>query len=651
MTQMNRLVKVSLFLVFGLILQQQGTAQTADIPRLKRLLLQKQQEKDFSKDTSYIDILDRLAFAYFRVSADSLFFYSEKALKYAQQAGYDKGASVSLRLKGNGYTLLGDYSKMLACYQQALTIAEKIHDTTCIAKATINIALGYYIGQKKDEEALALLKKAGALFEKLKDSLNWNKAITSIGAIYANSKRFELALQQYEQGLLITTAMKDKYSMVVTNDNIGLVFFKKGLYKEALARFLQTMNYFEHTDDKMRITRTATWVAKTYLMLNDHGHALKYAQQSLRAATDINAKIQIQDADKVLADIYDAKGDSRNALKYFRLYKDVTDSIFNETMLKKTADLAARYEYDRKETRLKEAQEKKNALHRHTVRNKELQISIALLVIFSLAALTFLLFRSRAAKQKTNQILEAKNEEIERQAVLLLLNNQEKDKLFSIISHDLKMPLHSLKIMLGLLQENDLPPEEINEIMEELRKDVDYSAELVSNLLSWGGSQLEGRVVSPALLPLHQLVNDSIEPLLKTAADKKIGIYNKLPSSLTIWADKNMMQVLIRNLVGNAIKFCNPGDTITIDHKIVDGAVEICVADTGIGIEKDVFRKINRKESVTTFGTAKERGTGLGMLLCREFVEANKGSFRIESEVGKGSRFYCTLPINNTEKQ
>src|ERR1043165_5631941 len=127
---MNRLGK--LLLVFGLILHQQVVAQTADIPRLKRIMLQKQQGKDFIKDTSYIDILDSLAFAYFRVSADSLFFYSEKALKYAQQAGYGKGTSVSLRLKGNGYSLLGDYTKMLACYQQALTIAEKIHDTTCI---------------------------------------------------------------------------------------------------------------------------------------------------------------------------------------------------------------------------------------------------------------------------------------------------------------------------------------------------------------------------------------------------------------------------------------------------------------------------------------------------------------------------------------
>jgi signal transduction histidine kinase len=641
---MNRLGKLLSLLIFVLILQQPAGAQTADIPRLKRILLQKQHEKDLTKDPSYIDILDSLAFAYFRVSADSLFFYSEKALQLAQQAGYGKGVSVSLRIKGNGYSLLGDYTKMLDYYQQSLTIAEKINDSVCIAKATINIALMYYLDIKKEPEALGLLKKAGSMFEKLKDTLNWHKSLISMGAIWANSQHYDLALQQYEQALQIATAMKDAYSIVVTNDNIGLVYFKEGQYKAALARFLQTFKYFNGTDDKMRITRTAAWVAKTYLVLNDHRNALKYGQLALNTATEIKARIQMQDADKVLADIYEAKSDPRNALKYFRLYKDVSDSIYNEAMLKKTADLDAKYQYEKKETRLKQAQEKKDALHRHIVRMKELQILIAVLVIGSLSALAFLLFRSRAAKQKSNQILEAKNEEIERQALQLLLNNQEKDKLFSIISHDLKMPLHSLKMMLGLLKENDLPPEEITNIMDELRQDVDFSSELVSNLLSWAGSQLQGRVVSPAVLPVHELVNDTIEPLLKQAADKEIGIKNKLPASLVIWADKNMMQVLIRNLVSNAIKFCNSGDTITIDHKMVDGAVELCVADTGIGIEQDLLKRINRKESVTTFGTAKEKGTGLGMLLCREFAEANQGSFRIESEPGKGSRFYCTVP-------
>jgi signal transduction histidine kinase len=119
---------------------------------------------------------------------------------------------------------------------------------------------------------------------------------------------------------------------------------------------------------------------------------------------------------------------------------------------------------------------------------------------------------------------------------------------------------------------------------------------------------------------------------------------NKVPSSLKVWADEDMVQVLIRNLISNAIKFCNPNDAITIEGRDMGDTAEICVVDTGIGIGREVLAKINRKESVTTFGTANEKGVGLGMLLCHEFVQANRGVFRVESELGKGSRFYFTLP-------
>jgi two-component system, sensor histidine kinase and response regulator len=109
-------------------------------------------------------------------------------------------------------------------------------------------------------------------------------------------------------------------------------------------------------------------------------------------------------------------------------------------------------------------------------------------------------------------------------------------------------------------------------------------------------------------------------------------------------ADKDMLQVVIRNLVSNAIKFCRPGDSVMVSYTLSESEVVICVADTGIGLSEDSLDKIRRKESFTSYGTAREKGTGLGMLLCREFAEANRGRFRIESEWGKGCRCYCSLP-------
>jgi len=608
-------------------------------------MLEKQAKAFYTRDTSYIDVLDSLAYGYYRISADSLFLYSKKALAYAKEAGYAKGESVSLRVMGNGYGLNGDYTNMFSCYQQALAIAEKIKSPLLIAKATINMAIMYYSRIGQINEALVLMEKAGNIFESVGDTLDLIKSLQSRGNLWVDQKQYEKALQVFHRAAELATSMKNEYLLVTTNDVIGGILDAKGLNKEALPYSLATLRYFNRTDDKMRISRSANFMGDTYLRLKNYPEAVKYARKGLAVATAIKSVPQIRDADKILADAYEAKGDVRNALKYSRLYNYYTDSLLNETMLKKTAKLEARYEYEKKEVRLKEEQEKKDAVHQHIVRIKELQIYIAILLIFFFIVLTFLLFRSRAIKQKNNQILQENNEKIEHQAVQLLINNNEKDKLFSIIAHDLKVPLFSLRQMLALLKQGALPDAKLKLIMQELSRDVDYSSELVSNLLLWAGSQMNGRVVTSVELSLQQVANDTISLFTRQASEKEIGLKNELPLTLTAWADRTMIEVLIRNLVSNSIKFCNPGDTITIQGTTVDGVVEICIADTGIGMDQDILKKIALKESVTTFGTANEKGTGLGLLLCREFAEANQGVFRVESKPGKGSRFYFTLPL------
>jgi signal transduction histidine kinase len=640
---MNVWSKLAILLFLVLTMDHRLIAQPSDMPRLRSLLLKKQAANSVTRDTAYIDILDSLAYGYYRISADSVFFYAKKALACSREAGYGKGESVSLRLMGNGYGLTGNYAEMLSCYQQALAVAERINNPLCIAKATINIAIMYDTEMEEFDEALVLLKKAGDEFETLGDSLDLVKALTTRGAIWVHQNKYDKALEIYRRALTISTAMKNEYLVVTTNDNIGLIAFHKGLYREALRYSLPTLAYFEHTDDKMRITKTATTVAETYFNLKLYPLALKYGIQSLQAASAVKGRLQIKEACKILADIYRAKGDTRRALEYLTRYSALSDSLFNEAMLKKTGRLEARYEYEKREARLKDEQDRKDALQQHIVRVKELEISIAVLLILFLSVLSFILYRSRAAKHKTNQILRENSEEIERQALALLANNEEKDKLFSIIAHDLKEPLFYLKEMLALLKTDSIPEDGLKTMIEELRTDVDFSSELVNNLLFWTGNQLKGRVVSPVRIPMQELVSGSINYFERQASVKGVLLENALAPGLTAWADRTMIEVMMRNMISNAIKFCNPGDKITIEGKRANGAIEICVADTGIGIGEDILRKISLRQSVTTSGTFKEKGTGLGLLLCREFAEANHGSFWVESAPGKGSRVYFTL--------
>jgi two-component system, sensor histidine kinase and response regulator len=517
-SNMNRWSRTITILFFALALLQGAEAQPSDISRLRHIMLEKEAKGSYTRDTSYIDILDSLAYGYYRISADSLFLYSKKALAYAREAGYARGESTSLRIMGNWYSLKSDYANMLSCYQQALTIAERIKSPVLTAKALTNMAITYYSEVGQIDEALALLEKAGNIFQSTGDSLDLIKTLQGRGALWVHQKQYGKALQIYRRAAELATAMKNDYLVVTTNDNIGGILFAKGLYKEALPYSLATLAHFNRTDDKMRISRTAYFVAKTYLHLRNYPEALKLAHQSLAVGTAIKSVPQIKEAVQVLANTYEAKGDTYNALKYLRLYNFYSDSLLNETVLKKTAILEARYEFEKKEARLKEEQEKKDALHQHVVRIKELQISIAALLIFFLIVLAFLLFRSRAINKKNNQILQKNNEKIEQQANQLLINNQEKDKLFSIIAHDLKVPLYSLRQILALLKRGALPEAKLHLIMQELSRDVDYSSELVSNLLSWAGSQMNGRVVTPVALSLQQVASDTISLFTRQAS-------------------------------------------------------------------------------------------------------------------------------------
>jgi len=626
-------------------------AQPADRQRLQATLLEKQAKKDFFKDTSYIDALNELAHFNYRISADSLFRYANKALDYAKKAGYRRGESNALRQLANGYRLTGDYTNMLSFYQQALTIAEKIGEPGLLGKNLVTISQAYTdIG--RIDEALQLSERVKNLSGQAGDSTNLAKTLDGIGEIWYRRKQYDMASQYFSEAAQLAMAMKNEWQYIIETDQIGKVQYAKGQYRQALPTYLHSLEYFTRTGDRILVSMSATMVARVYLELKKYPEALTYAKLSLREASTLGSLIEIKNACYILSGIYKAKGDYRNALQYRERTIHLSDTLFNDQMRNKIARLEAKHEYEKKEALLKEEQAKKDILQKAIVRTQRLEIGFSVAVIIILSILARVLYRSRSAKQKANRALMNMNAEINRQkeaievqSLQLLINNQQKDKLFSIISHDLKTPLHSLHTVLDLLKANALSETQINQMMEELRHEVDYSSELVGNLLSWSNSQLNGMAAKPVPLNLRALADEVLQLHKNKAAQKKIALSNRIPRSLQGYADKDMMHMIVRNLVSNAVKFCEAGDTITIGGKTMGDAIEICVSDTGTGINNDILDKINRQRIVTTYGTADEKGTGLGMLLCREFIELNHGLLRVESEWTQGTRCLFTLPL------
>ncbi|MBS1662711.1 MAG: tetratricopeptide repeat-containing sensor histidine kinase [Bacteroidetes bacterium] len=642
---------VAWLLLLSLATPYLSLAQSREIARLHTQLRVLRERKDFVADTAYVDTLNRLAHAFYGIQADSAFLYGRKAVEYASITGYARGESEAWRMLGNTYEMRGDYTNMLSSYHHSLDIAERIGDIRLIAKANSNIAL-FFKQEGEYDEAEKLMEKVSDIYKQSGDSTQSAAVFSHLSDLALRRRDFAAALKYAHRALDEARALGDGPSIANYNITLGKVLAAKGDYAAAVSSYMYSLAYYrDGKQQKMGVMTASCLLAQAYLAQKDYTLALHYATMSLAVAHELRRKPEIQGAAKVLADIYEAKGDDRTALSYFKLYKDYSDSLFNDQSSKQVLAMAARYDFEKREMRLRADAAQRDASYQRRLRKDSLQISITVFVIAILMGLAFILWRSRLVNRKVNQLLREKNEKIEEQketlehqAVQLLLNNQEKDKLFSIVAHDLRGPLNSLKDLLDFLKEKKLSEAEINSMMLELRRNVDSSSELVANLLFWASSQLDGIVARPVVLPMQALIGDTLALFSHQAAEKGVTLRAEVSPALEGYADKDMIQMVVRNLVSNAVKFCRSGDSITVCASRKAGEIEIKVIDTGIGMKEDALERIRRRESFTSYGTAKEKGTGLGMLLCQDFTVANKGRFRVESEWGKGSCCYFTIP-------
>ncbi len=230
--------------------------------------------------------------------------------------------------------------------------------------------------------------------------------------------------------------------------------------------------------------------------------------------------------------------------------------------------------------------------------------------------------------------------------------NRTKDKFFSIIAHDLKNPLGSFKNVTGFMLNNfpELGEGEKIEFLNLMNDSAQHVYSLLENLLNWSRSQTGKLEFNPVKVDLKILAAENIS-LIKMNADKKdIAIINEINERTNVFADPNMVSTIIRNLITNAVKFTHKGGEVVISSKKKGNFVEVTVKDSGIGMNEDISSKLfNMKAHHSTKGTEEEGGTGLGLILCKEFVERHGGSIWVESEVDKGSSFRFTLPVRETK--
>lgn len=258
-------------------------------------------------------------------------------------------------------------------------------------------------------------------------------------------------------------------------------------------------------------------------------------------------------------------------------------------------------------------------------------------------------FRKDMIIRKQQIELEDHNTRLKLVAKELRLANKTKDTLFSVISHDLRGPFASLDQILMLMGKSEISEKEFREMLPLLSRQAGLTNDLLENLLSWSHSNLKGAVMNPEEFRISEIAENILQLYHNQTVEKTLTITNNINPGHRVFADKSMIAAVLRNLVSNAIKFSKAGGNIELQSSLENSMVTIEIQDAGFGITAENIPLLFGEQNFTTPGTSGEKGTGLGLILCKEFVEKHGGEISVQSSPGKGSRFLFTVPAQQSK--
>jgi signal transduction histidine kinase len=545
----------------------------------------------------------------------------------------------TIHQKAQIYAQLANYSQAIELQLRANELANKLNNKSIEANSLNNLGKLYtIIGQHiKAQEAL---NQSLELFKQQNDSAGISFCLRNIGETYYMQGNASQASNYYQQSLSIQENLKDTLMMASLKVDLGKVAFKSNQHQEAIKHYMQAIDLQNNKNDKSLQSLIYYHLGETYLAMGNSVLSEEYCNKSLQIAIAIGERKQQAQCYNALSHIFEQKGDYKNALRSKNEYAQLKDTILNIQTIEHMARMDAIYRSLQKENTIKDLKAQNANASRSLDRQKITGITLLITTVL-LLSISILMYFAYRYKQRASRKLRQINKELE-------VLNSTKDKFFSIISHDLKSPINSIlgfSEMLVLHAETH-STETLIEHSQIIHNSTKKLYNLVDNLLLWSRTQVGSTQYKPEHLDIAILCQNIISLLRISASEKDILISSKIDKNLTAFADVNLFNTVMRNLISNAVKFSPVGATITVSAYPRNDEAVIAIADTGVGIDRENLDKLFRiDENVSTTGTFNEKGSGLGLILCKEFTEINKGTIWAESEPGKGSTFYFTVPL------
>jgi len=548
----------------------------------------------------------------------------------------------------------GLYYDALVLYLEALKTREAAKDSANVAVTMNNISLIYQkLGDP--QKAFNYLTRSLKIAQKVYNKFPLAYTHENLGNYYLSKNNFEMASDNFDNAMKYYTEIDFKAGITDINNAIGNLRFAQGDFQGALTHFQIAYERSSIAEDKKVRIASLNNLGKVDIKLGKLKEAEDALLQALSLAKEAKILDYLKDTNGFLAELYDLKGMPAKAYLFLKAYTRLNDSLFSIQTSTMINEIKEQYDAESKQRENQILYDKANLQSSELKVKSYVLIFSGFVIVFFIvlfSVLYYLYFSQKKAKEEVDSLnasLEEINRRLQDSEAELIERNKTKAKFFSIIAHDLKNPFHVLLGFSDILYESyyELDAAETKEMIKSISITSGNAQKLLSNLLEWARFQTGKIQLKKERTPISLLLHKEIASAAQSAKLKNINISHRITSDILLMLDPDMISTVVRNLLANAIKFTHQNGTVEILTWMKHDKFSVSIKDNGIGMsEKTLNSLFDLSEVKSDPGTGGEKGTGLGLILSREFIEKHGGTLTVESELGIGSTFTFSLPLN-----
>lgn len=601
--------------------------------------------KNTKSDSVRSDINEQIAYQYLYYKPDSSKIYIERSLELAKKINSQAAIAKAHNRMGTYNVVTSQYTDAILEFQKSLQYYKKSTDLNGLSTTYGNLgALDFYL--KDYDAALENFHKSIKLLDTAKHTSQYTKEIINLGAVHREKKNLDSAYYYAKLSIAYSKKLVDKRMLSVANYNMGTAQFLLNQPEEALKSLNASLEQKNvPLQFKLLATCYKAQVLNSLGKYNEAENLLEGLEQQILSLNDHYLTLVFYESKEV---IYQSLNQYAKALTYSQRYKTLNKTVHNEEQTNIFQNIKAKYAQEERAYENELLRNESEIQSLQIERQKHAIYAVGIILVL-LLVIIIILYRLYKFKAQNNQVLKDNQKRLNASNSDLAAINRQKDNLFSIVAHDVKSPLAAILNSINLLNEDhkNLNEEETALVYSELQKQTSDLFYLIENVLVWAKSQMNGFKFSFSKLNTDKFIREALQVEMIFINRKNIKVVNNINKEETINTDSQVLRVLLRNLINNAVKFTPVYGTITFSTNYNKDNYHINITDTGIGISEDkIIKVLVDQERYTLKGTADEPGNGIGLILCQEIASKIGGHIEARSEMGKGSTFTLVIPTH-----